>query len=217
MRDEIVARSLTSVEQSDLAELEGVIRKHLRGFVLVGNALSEIRERKLYRTEFSTFRDYCREVWEIGRSRAYQLMDVADVIENLSTIVDKNEVEPEPFLPVNEAQARPLTILKAEDQIVVWRLVKNAVLRGPAPLTARLVSQQVEDFLIRRALKEVARASEKRKNLKNGNTKQISEEMDRSFKSFLLSVENEIKNGWQQTNKKEVADCLHAILAAIGE
>jgi len=210
---EIVAPSLTRNEQADLARLERVIRKHLKGFIATGNALAEIRERKLYRTEFHTFKDYCREVWDLGRSHAYRLMDCADVIKNLSPIGDKNDAENETFLPVNEAQVRPLTILNKKDQVIVWGLIKQSVLAEVEPLTARVVSQWVENFLNNRVRAELDKAEKKRKNL----TAKISKEMDQSFNSFLRSIENEVNSGWEETSKEEIVLCLQTLLDVIGE
>jgi hypothetical protein len=95
-------------ESRTLQQLEAVIESGLRTFVEVGVALMEIRERRLYREQgFTTFEDYCLERWKMSRPRAYQLMEAAYVVGNLSTIVDK---------PKNEAQARELAPLSPEQQ-----------------------------------------------------------------------------------------------------
>ena len=36
----------------------------------------------------ATFEEYCKERWEMSRPRAYQLIEAAEVMSNLSTIVD---------------------------------------------------------------------------------------------------------------------------------
>ena len=53
----------------------------------------------------SSFEHYCRERWQFSRPRAYQLIDSAKVIENLSTTVD-----------ISERHIRPLTKLEPEQQ-----------------------------------------------------------------------------------------------------
>lgn len=47
---------LTAPETEQLKRLEGVVRKDLKAFVRVGNALAEIRERRIYRLK-GTFED----------------------------------------------------------------------------------------------------------------------------------------------------------------
>jgi hypothetical protein len=94
-----IANIITLDERSRLFQLEETIRQGLNTFVDVGNALLEIRDKRLYRQEYHTFEDYCREQWNMKQSRAYQFMDSAKVVGNLqsSTIVE--------LLPINESQA----------------------------------------------------------------------------------------------------------------
>jgi len=43
---------------------------------------------RLYRVTHGTFQDYCRERWGIKRQRAYELMEAARIVSNLSEISD---------------------------------------------------------------------------------------------------------------------------------
>jgi len=113
--------ALTTQEQDELAHHEAIIQRGIDTFVEVGNALAAIREARLYRAQFATFEAYCRERWDIGRSRAYQMISAAAVVTNVSTIVDTPA-------PTNEAQARPLTSLPPEQQAPAWR---DAVAAAP--------------------------------------------------------------------------------------
>lgn len=117
LKDWIVSEEIGSIELSRLAECEAVIDRGLKTFVDVGNALLEIRDNRLYRAEYSTFEDYCRERWNISRPRAYQLIEAAEVVNCLSTIVDK--------IPATESQVRPLTQLEPEQQREAWQYVVN--------------------------------------------------------------------------------------------
>lgn len=87
MSDEQLALSLT--EHSALEAYEGIITEGLHTFVAVGHALLAIREQRLYRAEYATFEDYCRERWALERRRAYQLMDAATVVGHISDDVKK--------------------------------------------------------------------------------------------------------------------------------
>ena len=103
--------ALTVVEATELKQHESVIDRGLKTFAEVGNALLAIRDGRLYRQSHGTFEEYCKERWGMSRPRAYQLIDSAAVIENLSTMVDK---------PTTERQARPLTKLPPADQPEAW-------------------------------------------------------------------------------------------------
>ena len=89
--------TLLLAESLTLAECEAVIERGLQTFVEVGNALLTIRDGRLYRAIAGTFEDYCRERWNMSRPRAYQLIDAAMTVNNLSTTVD--------ILPTSERQS----------------------------------------------------------------------------------------------------------------
>ncbi|HWJ88533.1 MAG TPA: hypothetical protein VNS12_10715 [Pelagibacterium sp.] len=74
---------LSKTETSRLAVCEGIISRGVTVFIEVGKALTEIRDGKLYRASHKTFEAYCKERWEIGRSRAYDLIDQAKVTASL--------------------------------------------------------------------------------------------------------------------------------------
>ena len=108
---------LTAMERSALTHAEATIEQGLTSFVEVGEALAKVRDEQLYRDEFGTFKAYCRERWNLGESRVYQLMDAAAVT---STIV-----EPE-LRPANEGQARALSGLGPETAADVMRKAHDA-------------------------------------------------------------------------------------------
>jgi hypothetical protein len=119
----IMGDALSSDETQILAHYEEVIERGIKTFVEVGRALMAIRDRQLYRATSATFEAYCRERWDLSRPYAYQLIDAAVVVENLSGITD--------IVPVNEAQAQPLTRLPPEEQMEVWvEVVKTAPTSG---------------------------------------------------------------------------------------
>lgn len=122
--------TLPLAEQEELDECEAVIARGLKTFVEVGNALLNIRDKKLYRAAYDTFEAYCQHRWDFSKSRANQLIAASETVANLTTIVVKNDT-PEPVaLPENEAQARPLTPLDPEDQRVIWQLVTESAPDG---------------------------------------------------------------------------------------
>jgi hypothetical protein len=132
MSEEII----TMQESARLVELERKIETGMTTFVEVGNALMEIRDSRLYRVEYKTFEAYCRDKWGMSKVRATQLIGAAKVSANLVTVVTKT--------PTTESQARPLTVLPAEQQPQAWeRAVEIA--EGEQP-TARQVEEAVAEF-----------------------------------------------------------------------
>ena len=113
---------LTADERNDLLALEAVIEAGQETFVQVGAALLAIRDHRLYRETHKTFEAYVKARWSCSRARAYQLMDWAGVARNLSTDVDMRGL--------NEAQARAIASLPADDQRVVYRFAMSMAPKG---------------------------------------------------------------------------------------
>lgn len=119
-------------ERRDLAALEAVVSQGLGGYLAVGEALAEIRARKLWKPHKS-FWAYCRTRWpDLSRSRAYQLMFAAEAVGNLSTTVDSRAP------PDCEAQVRPLRDLDSpDDRRAVWEQACDEA-PGGRPTAARV-------------------------------------------------------------------------------
>ncbi len=116
-----------------LSELEAVIDRNRRSFYVIGKALHEIRENRLYKLVcFNTFEAYAKQRWSIGKSHAYRLIEAYRVIENLSPIGD--------ILPENESQVRPLVPLKPLEQRRIWRQFLASGMDLTAKNICRLVS-----------------------------------------------------------------------------
>jgi hypothetical protein len=124
------------LERTRLGELEAVIDRGLKTFIEVGRALTEIRDRRLYRHATfreranpikrpsgdwvtipagpgCTFEQYAERRFGIGKSHAYRLIEAAEVVAVVSPIGDT---------PTNEAQARELVSLMPNETAVreVW-------------------------------------------------------------------------------------------------
>ncbi len=119
---------LQPLELADLAELEGVIARHVRDFLAVGQALQQIRDSRLYRGTHATFQEYCVARWEFTPQRAGQLIKAFDVETNLETTGLHLE---------NERQARVLAGFALEDQKLLARVVR-AVCGEENPGTKKL-------------------------------------------------------------------------------
>jgi hypothetical protein len=129
---------LTQTETSKLADLEQVIERGKNTFVEVGNALSEIRDSRIYRATHATFEDYCRERWDWSKRSAYQFIAAAEVVENVRNCAQK---------PTTESQARPLAKLEPEQQPAAWEKAQDIAKEEGKPVTARHVEQAVAQIV----------------------------------------------------------------------
>ncbi|MCC5632495.1 hypothetical protein LC613_33290 [Nostoc sphaeroides CHAB 2801] len=139
--------TVTAVEIPELTEQEISDRLHLerkveRAFFEAGKALTELRDRRLYRSTHKTFDEYCLDRFGYNRSRSYQLVDAAVVVDNLQKcpqIVD--------ILPTAEGQVRPMTKLEPQEQQEAW--LKAVELAGGKVPTGRIVKDVVQRIMER--------------------------------------------------------------------
>lgn len=132
-----VQLSLSLPEQARLVELEERIERGLETFLSVGQALAEIHDSNLYRGEASTWAEYVRTRWGMSRTRSYELMGAARALEDVRN--SGHEI-----LPVNEAQANPLTRLPVEERADAWR---ESIERADGQPTAAIVEEVVLERL----------------------------------------------------------------------
>lgn len=127
--------SLTEAEAADLATLEARVREGFGAFMDVGQALAEIRDRKLYRKTHSTFEAYCRERWDIGRNWANKQIAAVGVVASLGSFLPK--------LPESEKVARPLAPLPVKERRKAWKRAVKAA--AGKPVTAEIVKEVVRE------------------------------------------------------------------------
>ncbi len=130
--------ALNRDESKRLGELERVIERGLKSFMEVGTALMEIRDSRLYRSSHGTFNEYCHERWDISRERAHQLISSVDVVNSLSTTVNK---------PDSERVARPLSQLAERERDAAWEAAVESALDGKP--TAAQVQEAVNEHRAR--------------------------------------------------------------------
>lgn len=186
--------------KTQLEQLENVIEDNLRAvqradpaFLEIGRALAEINRLRLYKTEggFSSFDDYCRERWDFGRSYAYRLIQIAEVVETVSTIVDG---------PLNQAQASVLVGLPPEVQREV---VAEAQAEGN--LAASNLSAILDDKL---GIQEEAEADEEEEDQEEEEVEDL--EPDDQAEAFEEGDRRELESG----RKDGLRDCYGAMYGA---
>lgn len=129
-----VTQEISAIEKRSLADLERTIAAGINELKKACAALKQIHDERLYRAEFPSFEAYCAARWNISRSRAYELIGAAGVLETVSAIADTT--------PANEAQVRPLAQLHPDEQGPAW---KEAVETAPeGKVTAKHVMRVVK-------------------------------------------------------------------------
>jgi hypothetical protein len=92
---------LPDFEAAQLEQLEERIQCGLKSFVEVGEALTAIRDRRLYRATHGTFEEYCRDKWGWSKQHAYRLMECGPIAKSNPQVTSINQarelarVEPE--------------------------------------------------------------------------------------------------------------------------
>ncbi|BAY42047.1 hypothetical protein NIES2111_64430 (plasmid) [Nostoc sp. NIES-2111] len=150
--DAVEVPEMTEEEQRDRLNLE---RKVESAFVEAGKALTQLRDRRLYRSTHKTFEEYCRDRFGFTRMAAALKIASVKVMENLSTNglqksdgskSKKMSTNGLQILPTNERQIRPLTKLEPEKQREVWiKAVEEAGGKTPSGRIVQDVVDRIRD------------------------------------------------------------------------
>ena len=142
MLETTITVNTTATQIEELTEDEERERHRLelkveRAFYEAGTALRQLRDGRFYRSTHKTFEAYCRDRFGFTRRRPYQLIDAANVMENLCT----NGTQ---ILPSSERQIRDLIELDPKEQCKVWQQAVEQA-DGKVP-TGRIVKGIVEQL-----------------------------------------------------------------------
>ena len=91
-------------EAKDFKRLHGLVAKHSKSLLEASKALQEIRDRRLYRADHSTFEAYCQDAHGLSRQHVNHLIKAGKTLVEMETTV----VTAGAPLPSNEAQLRQL-------------------------------------------------------------------------------------------------------------
>lgn len=204
--------SLSVADNKRLSELEGVIEENFTGFVAVGLALAEIRDKGLYREKCQTFEEYCQLSWDVNRVRAYQLIDAARVVENVKNFLQSAGSGDNCPVPFNDAQARELSKLPENEQIEVWQRLINLSRNSGTKITAKAVKKAVQSYkgdLIDQFVEKT------KKETKENNTDFQSAEFTEAFEKFFDQVRIEKDANWRYTSRKTVFYHLQGLIDVV--
>ena len=123
---------MSKQELKELSINEEIIENGLRGFIDVGQALSEIRNRRLWRNNFDNFKEYLNERWGFGTSYASRLINGSEVAARLPDVI-------------NEGQAREMLKIPYTDKEKVLERAKtnaNSALRSLTAEDIRIAARE---------------------------------------------------------------------------
>jgi hypothetical protein len=124
---------LTSKEQTELKELEKQITDNYQSAFTLAAALAKIHDQRLYRAQYKTFAEYCKQRWDYSRSYCERLAAVDDVMNDLK------ECKAADVLPRNEVQARVFVNLNTEQRLQLAEKVSEEV--DDKKLTASIITK----------------------------------------------------------------------------
>jgi hypothetical protein len=211
--DHTEMKPLSANEKMKLAELERRIVIDFGAFYRVGTALAEINERRLYRESHNTFDAYCKDMWDMCKSRAYQLIDAAEVCENLKMSLSTNCGQTDDvieMLPLNEAQARELAKLAPEQQPLAWEAVIN--FNPEKKPTARLVKKAVKEIIGEKVTRTIRNTQTKISALDI-----VGANFKEAFNAFLDQVKEARDGGYKVTSRRAILKHLDAVRTVIAE
>jgi len=139
---------LLKTEKQELRHCERLIERGIAQFRDVGAALSEIRDKRLYRESHANFADYCRERWNFDKSYGTRLVAAAEVMRSLESAGAAGKRLA--GLITNESQARPLAAIDPADRIEILKAVakeagKDAA--GNVRATAELIARKTREYV----------------------------------------------------------------------
>ncbi len=190
---------MTDVECQDLEHLEKVVEDNMVSWMKVGFALKEIRDRKLYRTKYSTFEQYTKDRFDCARSTAYQYLSGISVIENV-----RNADKSFPVLPEKEALVRPLTRLEPNEQPRAWGMaIKRALDTGSEGILTKHVVWAVECLR--------GEPIEKVKTRISTSTGDLPDEFRDAFRSITESIFAARTNRFKGIDRKKMVEILDGL------
>jgi hypothetical protein len=225
---------LTKNQELRRQELENSIFDTVQqSYLKIGAYLEEIATKKLFQSTHWTFKEYCHEVLDMAKRRAYQYVQAHRVVKYLlptddeATIVDSqnknNDYQTsEPWftplpqseacytqIPTNERQARALVGLEPEVARAIWLQAIESAPDGK--ITAAHIRKTVRQF----KGEQTKQVVEKAKRARSANKKRLSETFYQAFRTFLSAVQKEIDSKWNTTDRMTVIDHLDAVRGAI--
>lgn len=122
---------ITTQEATRLKGLEKTIAKGIATVWKVAEALTEIKESRLYRAKYKTFEEYCAAKWNFTKRRAYQLIEAGETRDSLPENVKQS-------FP-NAKQLNALAKIPKEGRAEAAKVIIDSVKQSGQKLTAAVI------------------------------------------------------------------------------
>jgi hypothetical protein len=168
---------LTAEDRRDLQVFEErVLRYHDHGYLMVGEDLLTIQERRLYRETHPTFEKYLKARFQMARATAYRLIGAVQVKQDLDLVASEAGVSN--LETPREGTIRPLVKVPHDKRQVVLEALVKRVGQDGERLTASLVNRTVQEFLPQYAGSRRTKTLDKaRRQLTDGRLEELAHEL----------------------------------------
>jgi hypothetical protein len=146
--------TLTPEELEVLWAAEDEIRHGIAAYLRVAEALHTIQTQRLYREDYRTFGEYCRDKWNLTDRHARNMANAWEI----ATDLDPDPLANAEQLPKNERQARELKSVDRERRAEVWELAVGHA-GGIQHVCAHDVKWAREELIDKPAAAEAAEAA----------------------------------------------------------
>lgn len=135
---------MSTALETALDKQVGIVDRGQKAFVEVGQALTNIRDNRLYRKTIlpgwnkpCTFEEFCKATWGYARRHCYRLIEASEVVESVSHGTQKNS----PGVPSERVSRELKNVPAAERQEVLEEAAKGT---AKGKVTAKAVKEVVE-------------------------------------------------------------------------
>lgn len=131
----------TEADKELFQQQESLITTNESAFLVIGQALSVIKAKDLHKVIYPqlTFKEYCNHRWGWGDKYAYKIISAYECVSRLKKALGPKGIT---IFPTCEAQVRPLTKLKEDEQIKYWsEIVDDA---DGKTITALMIEEAVD-------------------------------------------------------------------------
>jgi len=125
-------------------EIREYIQKGIEAFERVAADMLEIRDQRLYREEFGTFEEFCRETLGRSKTQVNRMIQAGDVIKGLMAAG-------ETVLPNNFRIAYELALYPPRDRQLIWKRARQIADRNDGKRTNPKEGRSMKTTIIERA------------------------------------------------------------------
>lgn len=174
---------LTPDELEKLWAAEDEIRHGIAAYLRVAEALHAIQTGRLYREDYRTFGEYCRDKWNLTDRHARNMANAWEIALD----IDADPIANAESLPANERQARELKPVPRERRAEVWEAAVGHA-GGIAHVCAHDVKWAREELIDGPAAAEAAEAAEAARLEAAMNPTPDMAEVDRHVRDVVTEV-----------------------------